>query len=199
MGTKRPYLRTAAQLLALAALGWAWRKASRVPPARLQSLRNRLVLSLNFFRATDVTGMIHKAEFGFIYLDGDRSAHAKQVSGLWSHDADQPDVLCPIPHAWQIPSGGLFLPYDSTGRRAMILARADRRRDLPKRTRAQILDVLLAKRVPDADPEPTEPRVSGWAAATWEDRAEEAYLRAFARYPMWPSFPSLWSLPPEEN
>lgn len=198
MATTRNYLKTAAQLLSLAALGWAVRKAIRVPPARIQNLSNRLVLSWNFFRSTDVTGTIHKAEFGFIYLDGDRSAHAKQVSGLWTHDADQPDVLCPIPHAWQIPSGGVLLPYDSIERRAMILARADRRMERPKRTRAQILEVLLKER-PDAEAGPAELRESDWGAATWDDRVEEAYLRAFARYPMWPGFLSPSSLPPAEN
>lgn len=177
------YLRTAAQLLGVAAVGWACRKAAAIPPGRLQDLRNRLLLSWNFFKATQVTGTIHRVEFGFIYLDGDRSAHVKQVAGLWTHEADQPDVLCLVPRYWPMASGGQWMPYDSVVRRAMILARSDRGRDAAKRTRAEIAEVLSYEW--RLDP--------GKAGATigepgWEDRAEEAYARAYARYPMWPRF-----------
>lgn len=198
MGAKRSYLKSAAQLLGVVAMGWAFRKATKVPPARIQSLMNRLALSWNFFRATSVNGTIHRAEFDFIYLDGDRSAHTKQVAGLWPHDADSPDVLYAVPKVWQLDRQ-LWPPYDAAERRAMILARADRRRDAVARTHAQIVEALRCERRLGAKEDGTKAGVPGNGLPGWQVRAVGAYMRAFASYPVWPAIPPLSSLPSAEN
>lgn len=176
MTSKAKSLRMAAQVLTLAVVGWALRKASQVPASRVQNLRNRLLLTREFFRATDVSGTIHQAEFDFIYLDGDRSPHTKRVSGLWQFDSDQPDSLRAVP-VW---SARDWDRYGSLERRAMILGRADRRGNRGKRSPESVIDVLRQERFYLAEG-------GVWAPSAAEKKtANDAYLSAFFAYPSWP-------------
>lgn len=175
MASKTKTVRWAAQVLTCAVVGWALRKASQVPPARVQKLKNRLLLTREFFRATDVDGTIHQAEFDFIYLDGDRSPHTKRISGIWKYDSDQPDSLRAVP-VWVARDGD---HYGSLERRAMILGRGDRKAGRVTRLPEGVIDVLRQERSFCAG--------EAWVPTAAEKKtASDAYRSAFNLYPDWP-------------
>src|SRR5450631_2723834 len=89
-------------------------------PERVRGLLNRIVLAARFFRATATNRPIHQAEFGLIYLDGDRSSATKKIAGVFEHEADQPDTLQCVPR-----SSTAAASMGSHQRRALVMGRRD--------------------------------------------------------------------------
>jgi len=102
-------------------------------PERVRGLLNRVVLAARFFRATNTTRPIHQAEFGFTYLDGDRSPATKKIAGVFEHEEDQPDTLQCVAR-----SSTAAVLMGSHQRRALVMGRRDARGKLPRKSDLEI-------------------------------------------------------------